>query len=190
MDKENTLKEKIRQAKPEYKHTQGVFYSPDILNHINLDAGRLYQEKIRYVGYGSYSLQGNKLKVNFVLYDRQDGQILKKISFVSSSQNYLTEVSVRLAKSISTKIPRIGRVLKIKNKEIVINLGYRDGIRKKQIYRISRNGRKIGNVCIKDMDEFLSLATPIGKSWKHMLSSKDVVERESNRKDRNPKRCK
>lgn len=176
---ENRIKAKIRASKPEYKRTQGVYYSPDILNTINLDTGRRFKNHIRYVGYGDFSQIDTELQINFELYDRNEGTILKKIRFTSHSQNYLSELSMHLAKSISSIIPRTGRILKIKSNSVLINMGYRDGIRLKQVYRITRKGKTIGNVCIKSMDEFLSLAIPTGKPWSTKVNSQDKIQPET-----------
>ncbi|MCB1158685.1 MAG: hypothetical protein KDK45_14370, partial [Leptospiraceae bacterium] len=159
----------------DYKATEGVFYSPEILNYLDID--RKQYRKIRYVGFGNYKQTGNSLSLKFQVYDRLEGKIIKKIKLSSQGGNFLTELAVRTAESVSRSIPIMGKVLKIKDHNVILNLGYRDGLAKDQILDITRKGKKVAEVKIKKMDEFISLAEPINVDWRKKISPKDTVEK-------------
>ncbi|MCB1178063.1 MAG: hypothetical protein KDK36_10830, partial [Leptospiraceae bacterium] len=86
----------------------------------------------------------------------------------SFGRNQISEVSVRLAHAISKTIPKEGKVLKIKKESMIINIGFRDGLKKGDTVAIGSEEKVYTVAEIINLDEFISEVVVKEKntSWK------------------------
>lgn len=170
---EEAIRKEIMKHKTEYGNNNKVYYSPEIINSLDAERGRY--KKIRYVGYGDYELNEDSLLLNFQLYDREEGKIIKKVRVLSTKRNYLSEVAVRLTEVLDPYIPVRGNVIKVNNNSVLLNVGYRDGLKKNYKMSVIRDGKEVGELKIVDVDEIISLAVPTSKDWRQSIGPKDKV---------------
>ncbi len=83
---------------------------------------------VDFIIFGSCSQEGNSLSLHCSLMDFHKGIIINSIEFSESGHEALSELCLRLSRRIYEVIPFRGRVLNLKEKGIVVNLGLFDGI--------------------------------------------------------------
>jgi tetratricopeptide (TPR) repeat protein len=170
---EQEIRNEIMSIKPEYGNNGKVFYSPEVVSH--LDLKRKHDTKIRYVGFGNYELKDGVLHLDFQLYDREEGKIVKRVKLISSDRHYLSEIPVRLVDILIKDIPTIGSIIKINSNNVILNLGYRDGVKRKQIISVIRDNKEVSQLKVIQTDEFISVAVPNAKNWRMNIVPKDKV---------------
>ena len=82
---------------------------------------------------------------------------------------------MRVSKRITSVIPLSGRIIKINQDSVIINLGSKDGIVKNQILEATRLG--LDNIPMKvvTVDEYIAKVVPEVTSWTKNLGLKDKV---------------
>lgn len=181
---ENKIRNAIKKKKGVEAYTESVYYSPDIIDI--LDFERKEGSRIRYIAYGSFSEDKNNLTVKYKLYDRVSGKIIDTINTTASNRNSIAEISVRIAKRLSLAVPLDGRIIKINQNGVIINLGSKDGIEKDFIVEAVRPGSDNIRMRVDMVDEYVSKVIPEEKSWGKNLSLRDrviVVGKKTNEKD-------
>jgi predicted Zn-dependent protease len=171
---EKKIRSLISEKKGIENYTNAIYFSNDVVEYLN--QYRKSDNLIRYIGYGSFSIDKNKISVNYKLYDRSTGKFLANINSVAENRNALAEISTRIAQKFATVLPIEGRILKIKSESIILNLGSKHGIKKDSVFSIVRNYNEIAKVKIKVLDDYISEAVPDGKTWSRDLAVKDKVQ--------------
>ncbi len=124
---------------------------------------------IDHVVYGSYIENGNNISIHCKLLEFHSGVVIGTFNISESGKNNLPKLALRVVKKIYSMIPFKGRVLKLKDNAIIVNLGKFDGIlpgRKLVIYKYnnpSGKGKALKRrliFTVKESDTIISLATP------------------------------
>ena len=170
---ENKIRSEIKKKKGIEAYTESVYYTPDALDVLDKDRKR--DNIIRYIAYGTFTEDKNNITVKYKLYDRVSGKIMDTINTTASNRNSLAEISMRVSKRITSVIPLSGRIIKINQDSVIINLGSKDGIVKNQILEATRLG--LDNIPMKvvTVDEYIAKVVPEVTSWTKNLGLKDKV---------------
>ncbi|MCB1191296.1 MAG: tetratricopeptide repeat protein [Leptospiraceae bacterium] len=155
-------------------YTNGIYYSYDnlsVLDNYRKNTGSF----IRFVGYGNFNEGKEKLDIDFHVYDRSIGKVICNIDMMLRGKNALVELSTRVSERVVKCLPKSGNVIKIKEDEIIVNLGLVDGIKKDQMLIVKRNGKDISKLKIKVVDELISSAVPLSRNWKRYIGLNDKV---------------
>ncbi len=119
--------------------------------------------------YGTYRENGDRISADCRLMDFHNGIVLGEFSISESGKESLSRLGLRIARELYRMIPYKGRVLKLKEDGIIVNMGLYDGVKPGKrlvIYKYSndpRNPKKIKQKLIftvKDADTLISLAVP------------------------------
>lgn len=111
-----------------------MYYTPDALDVLDKDRKR--DNIIRYIAYGTFTEDKNNITVKYKLYDRVSGKIMDTINTTASNRNSLAEISMRVSKRITSVIPLSGRIIKINQDSVIVNLGSKDGIVKIKYWKL------------------------------------------------------
>ena len=170
---ENKIRSEIKKKKGIEAYTESVYYTPDALDVLDKDRKR--DNIIRYIAYGTFTEDKNNITVKYKLYDRVSGKIMDTINTTASNRNSLAEISMRVSKRITSVIPLSGRIIKINQDSVIVNLGSKDGIVKNQILEATRLG--LDNIPMKvvTVDEYIAKVVPEVTSWTKNLGLKDKV---------------
>ena len=170
---ENKIRSEIKKKKGIEAYTESVYYTPDALDVLDKDRKR--DNIIRYIAYGTFTEDKNNITVKYKLYDRVSGKIMDTINTTASNRNSLAEISMRVSKRITSVIPLSGRIIKINQDSVIVNLGSKDGIVKNQILEATRLG--LDNIPMKvvTVDEYIAKVVPEVASWTKNLGLKDKV---------------
>jgi len=137
-----------------------------------------------YLVYGSCSEQGDSTALKVKLMDFRTGVIMGESAMKESGRFALPRLSLRIARRLFAMVPFRGRVLKLKEKSIVVNLGLFDGLKKgeklvinkinpgSKKYRISK--RLIFTVT--SIDTLVAEAVPLRRENLQLINSRDRVE--------------
>lgn len=126
----------------------------------NLKVGRIYLEdnleelaemvkkgqidRLDYIIYGSFREGINSISVRLELLDFHRGVVISELNFSESGRESLAKLSLRVAKNIYEAIPYKGRVLKIDEEKIIVNLGLYDGVRTGDLLFVEQYGKPDG----------------------------------------------
>lgn len=170
---ENKIRSEIKKKKGIEAYTESVYYTPDALDVLDKDRKR--DNIIRYIAYGTFTEEKNNITVKYKLYDRVSGKIMDTINTTASNRNSLAEISMRVSKRITSVIPLSGRIIKINQDSVIVNLGSKDGIVKNQILEATRLG--LDNIPMKvvTVDEYIAKVVPEVTNWTKNLGLKDKV---------------
>ena len=170
---ENKIRSEIKKKKGIEAYTESVYYTPDALDVLDKDRKR--DNIIRYIAYGTFTEDKNNITVKYKLYDRVSGKIMDTINTTASNRNSLAEISMRVSKRITSVIPLSGRIIKINQDSVIVNLGSKDGIVKNQILEAARLG--LDNIPMKvvTVDEYIAKVVPEVANWTKNLGLKDKV---------------
>ena len=170
---ENKIRSEIKKKKGIEAYTESVYYTPDALDVLDKDRKR--DNIIRYIAYGTFTEDKNNITVKYKLYDRVSGKIMDTINTTASNRNSLAEISMRVSKRITSVIPLSGRIIKINQDSVIVNLGSKDGIVKNQILEATRLG--LDNIPMKvvTVDEYIAKVVPEVTNWTKNLGLKDKV---------------
>ena len=97
------------------------------------------------------------------------------ISTTASNRNSLAEISMRIAKRISDAVPLDGRIIKINQERLIVNLGSKDGISKNHTLEAVRSGEDNIKLKVTFVDEYISEVLPESFGWSKNLSLRDKV---------------
>lgn len=153
-EEEANIRSSIIESYGKARFTESLYYSADAVQKLN--EFRKRDSLIRYIGYGSFKAFDNTLSIDFNLYDRATGKIIKNVKLSSFGRNRISEISVRLADTISKSILREGKVLKVKKDSIIINMGFRDGFKKGDLVSIESDGNVLAVCELNELDEYIS----------------------------------
>jgi tetratricopeptide (TPR) repeat protein len=170
---ENKIRSEIKKKKGIEAYTESVYYTPDALDVLDKDRKR--DNIIRYIAYGTFTEDKNNITVKYKLYDRVSGKVMDTINTTASNRNSLAEISMRVSKRITSAIPLSGRIIKINQDSVIVNLGSKDGIVKNQILEATRLG--LDNIPMKvvTVDEYIAKVVPDVPGWSKNLGLKDKV---------------
>lgn len=171
---DDEIRKNIRSSQKEpVPYTDAINYSSDILD--SLDINRKLHNQIRYIGYGSFLEEKNLIKVKFNIYDRNNGKLIENLKVTSNGRNSLAEVSVRLADKILSEIPLMGKIIKLKEDRVLLNIGSKDLVTKGKNLGVVRENKIIAEIEPEIIEEFTTIGIPMSKDWKKVLELKDNV---------------
>jgi tetratricopeptide (TPR) repeat protein len=127
------------------------------------------EHKFDYYIYGEISDIDDYINITFKIMDVHKGYIIYELSESKKGRENLNLISVTTAEKIYNIIPYSGKVLKVKDDGIIVNLGLFDGVNEGAelvIYTDSRS--RLGNdkikyaeiFTVKESDTFISYAEP------------------------------
>lgn len=122
--------------------------------------------KIDFLVFGSCNEQGNRINLDLNLMDFKKGIIVSSFSLSDSGRNSVSRIALRSANRIFDKIPFTGKILKVKENSIIINLGLLDGIgpgSKLVLYKYDSKSSGVSRriiFTVKESDTFVSEAEP------------------------------
>lgn len=172
-NEENLIRNLIKEKKGVEAYTESVYYTPDALDYLNTKRKR--DNIIRYIAYGTFVEEKNSISVKYRVYDRVSGKVIDTISTKATNRNALAEISMRIAKRISLALPLDGRIIKINQDRVIVNIGLKDGITKNHILEVVRPGSDNIKMKLVSIDEYISEAVPEILDWNKNLSLKDRV---------------
>ena len=137
--------------------------------------------KIDFLVFGSCNEQSNRINLDLNLMDFKKGIIVSSFSLSDSGRNSALRIALRSANRIFDKIPFTGKVLKVKENTIIINLGLIDGIDQGAKLVIYKYDPKFSSVSrriiftVKESDTFVSEAEPQKLSDLDDIDLNDVI---------------
>ncbi len=147
-----------------------------------VSAGEL--NPVDYVVYGTCHEGGTHISVHCRLLDFHKGFIIGEFDLSESGKEALPRLALRSAKRIYDMMPFKGRVLKLKDRGIVVNMGLFDGVKPEEkfvIYKFkstfptgSTVKRKIV-FTVKEADTLISYAEPPREEDLDLVDSSDTV---------------
>jgi predicted Zn-dependent protease len=173
LSEENLIRNRIKEKKGVEAYTESVYYTADALEILDKDRKR--DNIIRYIAYGTFTEDKNTITVKYKLYDRVSGKVIDTINTTASNRNSLAEISMRISKRISSAIPLDGRIIKINQDAVIVNIGSKDGIVKNQILEVIRPGSENVRMIVTTVDEYISRAIPETIGWNKNLGVKDKL---------------
>ncbi len=137
-------------------------------------------KKVDYVVYGTYREQGNGLFVDMKLLDNARGFVIGEFSISEKGKDSLPLISLRAARQLYAMIPFSGRVLKVKEKGIVVNLGLIDGIAPGErlvVYKFNEGTVQKKKIVfsVNEADTFLCYAETPREEDIDLIDSNDTV---------------
>ncbi len=153
--------------------TKTVPFSVEALHH--LDSKRLNKTKIRYVLHGNYKYQNDLIEVEVSLYDRETSKDIYVWRTSQKGRDGLSTITSRIAEKINASLPIQGKIMKIKESDVLISLGKKDGLTTKSIIQFERRGNKIMEGEIVELGNEISLVKPTSRGWEKELATGDFV---------------
>jgi len=141
-------------------------------------------KKTDFIVYGDFNENNGHISLSCRLLDFHKGVVISEFTISSTQKEALPEVSLRAAKRIYRVIPFEGRVLKLKNNGILINLGLFDGMNRGDkfvVYKTLKSKGSTGIVRkkmvfrITDSNTLVSFAVPEKRSDLKEIDSRDRV---------------
>ncbi|MBN1495661.1 MAG: tetratricopeptide repeat protein [Spirochaetes bacterium] len=139
---------------------------------------------VNYVVYGTCAENGGAITLDCKLLDYSKGFIIGEFTISESGKESLPVICLRAAKRIYDMVPFSGRVLKIKEGGVIVNLGLLDGISggdRMVIYKF-RNERSPGDslkkkilLTVREADTIVSYAEPGAAAELDSIDSNDIV---------------
>jgi len=137
--------------------------------------------KIDFLLFGSCSEQSNRINLDLNLMDFKKGIIVSSFSLSDSGRNSALRIALRSANRVFDKIPFNGKVLKVKENSIIVNLGLIDGITPGSKLILYKYDPKFSGVSrrviftVKESDTFVSEAEPQKVSDLDDIDLNDVI---------------
>ncbi|EMY78952.1 tetratricopeptide repeat protein [Leptospira weilii serovar Ranarum str. ICFT] len=116
--------------------------------------------KPRFVVYGSLKYENRSLNIDWTIKDSKHEKILSTFRIFAKGRDFIPEASARSVSKILAAIPPSGSVLKVKDEDIIVNVGTLDGLKKGDKIQIFNSSGKSGEATIEETDYFLSRAVP------------------------------
>ncbi len=167
------IREEIISKSTPFPYTNGVYFFRELMGV--LDDARKNSNPIRFVGHGSYLLNGDTLSVKYWIYDIETGKNISEFKVTSSGRGYLGDVTIRLAQKITSTLPVSGRTIKVKPGSVIVNVGGREGIKLKQKIVFEKNGTTLGEGVVEKIDGLVSEVIPVFSNWQSVLSIGDIA---------------
>ncbi len=153
--------------------TKTVPFSVESLH--NLDTLRKNKQKIRYVLHGSYYYLEDSIYVEISLYDRETSKDIGSWKTNQKGRDSLPVIAARIAEKVKQILPLTGRIIKIKDDEVLISLGKKDGLNAKSEVEFQRKGIKLMQGEIIELGSDVSLVRPMIRGWEKDLATGDFV---------------
>jgi len=137
--------------------------------------------KIDFLVFGSCNEQGNRINLDLNLMDFKKGIIVSSFSLSDSGRDSALRITLRSANRIFDKIPFTGKVLKVKENSVIVNLGLIDGIKPESKLVLYKYNTKFSGVSrrivftVKESDTFVSEAEPQNVSDLDDIDLNDVI---------------
>lgn len=148
-----------------------------------IDQGKI--EKVDYLVFGNYHENQYYISLKFSILNFKNGVVIGDFSATERGHENLPIISLRTARKIFDFIPYSGRILKVEDNNVVINLGTYDGLKKGDMlvsYKynpsITSNNIKTKEKMIfvmKKCDTQVSLASPINAEHIQHIEINDYV---------------
>lgn len=141
-------------------------------------------QKYDYIVYGEIFENDNYINLGCKVLDLERGYIITEFSENAKGKGSINQVAMNTARKIFNTIPYSGRVLKIRDDGIVVNLGLMDGIEEGAELVIFRNERsknsgdirRIKEIFqVKESDTYICYAEPARKEILGEIDSTDTV---------------
>ena len=140
------------------------------------------KEKIDYIIYGSFTESDNHITLHFNLLNNTKGYTIDSFSVSERGKESLPVLALRAAQRVYNTIPFQGKVLKIKDKGIIVNLGIFDGIFQGSRLIINKfNNRSSDSLkqklifTVREADTIVAYAEPQNTDDIYTISSNDIV---------------
>jgi len=139
---------------------------------------------VDYIVFGDYNETGNAFSVACRVLDLKKGFVIGEYEFLRLGKDCLQEAVLAVARKIYHDIPFTGKILRIREDGIVVNLGLLDGISegdKLLIYKYSTSvfsdkGLKKKIVfTVKESDTLICFAKPTSQAVLDDISTEDMV---------------
>ncbi|HOP65190.1 MAG TPA: tetratricopeptide repeat protein [Spirochaetota bacterium] len=149
--------------------------------------------EVRFAVYGDITEVDDYLNVTCRIMDMERGFVIGEFSESVKGKENLTVLSMNIADKLFEMIPYNGRVIKVDDKGIIVNLGLIDGIKSGSrlvIYRDSRSRstndlmRKGELLTVRETDTYMSYAEPDSVELLNEIDSTDNVYPLKNRRAR------
>ena len=168
-EEEEQIRNKLQKNQNQVNYTEVLHYTPE--NLTRLSEFRKRSNPIRYIGYGEILNHDEKnTTVLFQIYDRISGKILKTIRLSTFGKNQLADLGIRIAEEIANTIPYEGKILKVKNDSVIVNFGFRDGLKKDDEVSIFSDDIQFKGI-VKESDEFIAEVEIQDKNWKTFIGT-------------------
>ena len=172
----------VKRAQVEGFRTDGDYFEKSLENIQSL----IKKEElpaVDYIVYGSYVEQENRIFLEVNVMDYSKGIIINSFSLTEEGRDNLLRLCLRSARRIYESIPYKGRVLKVKEDSVIVNLGLIDGVKpdsKLIVYKYSdgfRTSRITDKLIftVKEADTFVCLAEPQRPQILDTIDSNDMV---------------
>lgn len=148
-------------------------FSVESLHH--LDSARLNKTKIRYVLHGNYKFENDLIEVEISLYDRDTSKDIGIWKTSQKGRDSLPTIAARIAEKVKSQLPTNGKILKIKESEVLISLGKIDGLNQKSEVQFIRKGNVLMDGEMVELGNEISLIRPKMRGWEKELATGDFV---------------
>ncbi len=176
----------IRERKP---LSGTVFVEDDYLER-NMEkigelVGRGGLRKIDYVVFGTYNEGNYFLSTSFKILNFKNGVIIGDFYVSESGHDNLQKLVLRAARRIYDYIPYQGRVLKINDEDVIVNLGLFDGVRADDLLVLyknvgqgdSRGDSRKSKIILKvsESDTLVASARPVNEADLRIIELNETV---------------
>jgi len=110
-----------------YSMSDNKYYRPYSRNNIRILAEKLNAD---YFVYGSFEENENYISLKFNLYSTKEDEPIKEFKTTLRGKNKLYKLSKDIARQMNDFFPVYGHILEIKDNNIIINIGFNEGIKK------------------------------------------------------------
>ncbi len=97
-------------------------------------------DKIDYLVYGHYSEGTHFLSTEFKIMDFKTGVVIGEFGISESGHENLARLALRAARRLYEFIPYRGKILKVADRKVLMNLGMMDGVTKDDLFVVYRQG--------------------------------------------------
>ncbi|MDZ4727214.1 MAG: tetratricopeptide repeat protein [Leptospira sp.] len=156
-----------------HPYTKTIPFSVESLH--NLDALRINKDKIRYVLHGNYEFQNDTIDLDISLYDRFTSKDIGHWKTNQKGRDSLSTIVARIAEKVKKILPIEGKILKVKETEVLISLGKQSGLSQKSIVRFERKGKLLMEADMLELGNEISLVKPKNRGWERELATGDFV---------------
>ena len=142
------------------------------------------EQKFDYLIFGEISEVDDYISITFKIMDLNRGYIIYELTESKKGRENLNLLSILTAEKIYNIIPYSGKVLKVKDNGIILNLGLIDGVKdgtELVIYRDSNSRlnnetiRYVETFTVKETDTFISYAEPDRPDILREIDSTNIV---------------
>ncbi|WP_244594260.1 tetratricopeptide repeat protein [Leptospira ryugenii] len=140
-----------------------------------LDQLRRNKTKIRYVLHGNYSFHDDVIDLEISLYDRNTSKDIGKWKTSQKGRDGLSVLCARISEKVKQLLPIEGKIYRIKDSEVLVSLGKKDGIRSDAKILFQRKGKDLMEGEITELGMEISRVRPLQRGWEKELATGDFV---------------